>query len=970
MSVEADPVETRLPDPLVDRAVRLFSFLGQAQQLKNPRVTDLDSYRRDGAVHWLHDVPDHDAVHLSPRNGAAAPSDPVLVVERVRRRDPPAPEAGLAGWVQGVLDDPRREPRLLDERLLPDPDVDGSDPGGPPPLRRVHSADLPEVGARFAAFTRLWRDWAEADLRDEPVRTFYGALFSTFVAADGHPEELELVLGTGLLTWRPEGHDAVRRHLLVTALSIVFDEATGRLTVAPGDAIDRTRVELEMLDPGLVGDAQRVNAVRETARDTLVHPLDTDHVAQLARRLVHLLSPDAEYRDEDEPGAPAGRPVASFAPAVVLRTRSQQGLVEICRRIVAQITESGVVPDGVRPLVDPDHTPTVADAGVDGRSDGALVEVDDEPFLPLPVNDVQLRILRQVDTHAQTLIQGPPGTGKTHTAAVLISHLLAQGKRVLVTAQTDRALKEVRSKLPAPIRPLAVSVVGASREDMSDLRVAVERIASAAADYDAVASRHHVEAHLAALDELRRTRAAARHGLLRAREREIHTHDLPGYRGTLADIARGRDEDRGRHEWIEAFAEGNDGRAPLTDDEVTTWLGLLQDEEVRIDEAAARGRLVDPDQIPTPEQLTDRVTTETRTAAAVTGLGVLPTHPAFTGVARLTSSDRHALARQLQGLAAELHALGRRREPWVDEALDDVLHDRQQLWIARRAALGQLVEQARPVVSGLGPATDVTVAGDAAHLVAPARGLLEHLQAGGGVKLDAAGTPRIGTFAARAVKNAAALFERVRVDGTAPVTTSQVDAFLLWVEGTRLLGALDRAWPAGVTIPAEDTLAERLQWHVTELGLLDRLLAFGAAVQQENRRLAAVGLPVPRWAEPQALDDYAALPHATIVVAEAAEAVRPLDELVRLLSDGEHRSDTDAVVGRLADAVRSRDLTAYAAAHGRLVRLHDVRAQVQRRDDLTDRLSAAAPDLAKAVAADPDHPAWIGRLRAFTAAWA
>ena len=100
---------------------------------------------------------------------------------------------------------------------------------------------------------------------------------------------------------------------------------------------------------------------------------------------------------------------------------------------------------GLLPLVDPDFRPTVTG---DRAVDGAVVTVDDELFLPLPVNDVQRQILRRVDTCAQTLVQGPPGTGKTHTAAALLSHLLAQGKRVLVTAQTDRALKEVREKLP------------------------------------------------------------------------------------------------------------------------------------------------------------------------------------------------------------------------------------------------------------------------------------------------------------------------------------------------------------------------------------------------------------------------------------------------------------------------------------------------------------------------------------------
>jgi len=40
-------------------------------------------------------------------------------------------------------------------------------------------------------------------------------------------------------------------------------------------------------------------------------------------------------------------------------------------------------------------------------------------------------------------VQGPPGTGKTHTIGNLVGHLLAQGKSVLVTSHTTKALRMV-----------------------------------------------------------------------------------------------------------------------------------------------------------------------------------------------------------------------------------------------------------------------------------------------------------------------------------------------------------------------------------------------------------------------------------------------------------------------------------------------------------------------------------------------
>lgn len=45
------------------------------------------------------------------------------------------------------------------------------------------------------------------------------------------------------------------------------------------------------------------------------------------------------------------------------------------------------------------------------------------------------------------ILQGPPGTGKTHRIASLCKHLCGQGKSVLITALTNRALMEVADKL-------------------------------------------------------------------------------------------------------------------------------------------------------------------------------------------------------------------------------------------------------------------------------------------------------------------------------------------------------------------------------------------------------------------------------------------------------------------------------------------------------------------------------------------
>lgn len=103
-------------------------------------------------------------------------------------------------------------------------------------------------------------------------------------------------------------------------------------------------------------------------------------------------------------------PVAASAPAVILRRRSQLGLIAVFEHIAAAITETGIVPSGLLPLLDPDYRPVAKP----DPTPGAIMAVDEEIFLPLPLNDRQLDIIRRVDSQARTLVQGLPGTGKTH----------------------------------------------------------------------------------------------------------------------------------------------------------------------------------------------------------------------------------------------------------------------------------------------------------------------------------------------------------------------------------------------------------------------------------------------------------------------------------------------------------------------------------------------------------------------------
>lgn len=959
--------------PLIERARNLFEFLQRAQELKTTSPRTTESYGRDGAVLWLADSPKHPAVAVAHRGGDPAPDDPLLTVDRVARADPPAPDAELARWVTEPLDDPERPPSLRDAiTVVEDADdvaQDGDTAGqvAPPPRTR-RLGDAPEIHDRYRVWIGDWQVWAEQELRDRPVRDFYNELFSAYVKATGSPEDLELVAGMGCLAWEPDNHPPVKRHLFTSPVTITFDDDTARLSVHRVESAEVLKVELDMLDPGLITTPDKVNEVRADARELEAHPLHRDEVGALARRLVHILDADGEYREHDEASNPARNAVATFAPAVILRKRSQRGLVEIFQTIVDQLAGAEHVPDGVVPLVDADHMPRAPDRA----GQGAMITVDDEPFLPMPINDKQRQIIERVDTKAQVLVQGPPGTGKTHTAGALLSHLLAQGKRVLVTAHTDRALREVRDKLPEDIKPLSVSVVGHSREDMADLKVAVQTIATAAHEHDTEDNARAIQDCYDAIDRLRRQRADLHSQLLAAREREVREHEHAGYHGTLAAIARDIEAGAERYGWLLDHVTVTAGdEPPLRSDEIVEWRRHLLDGGLAADESEARTRLLDLDTLPDPNRFADLVSAEHRAATDRDRHEQLTSHSAFDAVLRLDEEQRSQVQRRLHDLAEEADNLAGRREQWMDDALLDVRSGRASEWRARGEKVAELIHWATRPVEWLGPLIEVELppeSGD--RLAALAREVRKHLDGGGKIKTAPDGSPKLGTFTSKVLKHAQPLFDTVRVDGLPPTTPRQLDTVMAWADASKALSALDRAWPDNVHVPAEDTFHERLQWHRTELEQLRRVLELADALEAEEQRLDDLALPSPDWDDLQAVRTYARLVDAAAAQEAWADAAHPLRRLEDVAGEAARWADAAPCVGRLSAAVTARDRDEYAAAYGRLERMWRVRDLVARRDELESRLEAGAPSLSRAIAADPSDDEWSRRLARFVEAWA
>jgi Cdc6-like AAA superfamily ATPase len=204
-----------------------------------------------------------------------------------------------------------------------------------------------------------------------------------------------------------------------------------------------------------------------------------------------------------------------------------------------------------------------------------------DPLFPLPANPEQREIIRTLSRDSGVVVQGPPGTGKTHTIANLVSALLAQGQRVLVTSQKPQALRVLREKMPPDIQALCISMTDVARGGSKELNESVTALSDKFNHF----SRDIHEQRVKTLQERRETsrklisQLKEQIRLSREKEMEVHTYISEGYSGKRSDVAEKVRETEELFTWFPVpLAVDAPTTPPLNSAELQELLSLLRQE--------------------------------------------------------------------------------------------------------------------------------------------------------------------------------------------------------------------------------------------------------------------------------------------------------------------------------------------------------------------------------------------------------
>ncbi len=919
------------------KLTQIFRYVQAFNQLQNPVPQDIQT---QPWVLWLHDLPQHPCI-MRPANTnegsheQEADTDATIIL-KVRRpvlTNAPEPPAAILPWLEQGWQDIHRQV-AIDETKTP---------------------ALFDDPARNKLFNE-WKKKHEIWVRDElPVRATHDvfekiyALYNLFAR---EAEQLELMLGDGLLHWFPQPGRGVYHPILLLRIQLTFDPQIPEFTFSETEATPELYTALLQSLPETY--TINIGNIRQEFEQQQIHPLEPETNTNFYKSLIHQLSPKGFFSEQPLRLRPNDSiPMISRNPVLFLRKRTL-GFSTALETILSSLPTRDDLPEVLGLLAGVEDTSHQAQKAVSSISRQLSPNGEDEEILfSKPANAEQLEIAHSLAHDGAVLVQGPPGTGKTHTIANLLGHLLAEGKSVLVTSHTAKALRVLREKVVEPLQPLCVSVLedGNRKQMESAIEAIVDRLSTIRPGALEPAIHKLTQQRAALINQLR----SLRDQLKKARNSEYQGIIVAGETHSPSDAARYVAKYQATAAWIPT---------PVTPGALCSLseieLHELYQTNVTVTPADEREMvpgLPDPKALPSPVEFE-----QAAAECAQLMQGNLDYRSNFwnPGAHDRTVESLQAIEQKLKRAIEAVQEQVRWRLATLAAGRDGGA--RVQVWndlIAKIEATNMFAAQKEPLLIEYAPTLPDGYPLDDAERIFTA--IITHLEQG--ARLN-------GIRATLFHRDWKPLLEQVRINGQAPTARVHIEALHACVCLQRMRADLRGRWQRQMTTqggPTPEALGPEPERICAQyIAQIRQCLAWYPNVWQPleqeiqrcglhwNQLLSEMPAHLSEFGDLQRLLGLVNTHLPPIIQAEIQR--RRYRSVVAVFNTWQQRLSATTgpaaqaeVVKRLQEALQTRNTQHYRAAIDRLVTLHHCQREAEKRHQLLQKLMATAPGWAMAI---------------------
>ena len=434
--------------------IALYQYI--AEVIKSLKTEKKDIHNEEW-YYFLENLPKHSGItfnYLDSKNTLSYQK--ILQVEKLPFLKPLAIDKELLEWISGDWGDYKSSVKLLSEKIIKE-------------NNSLKVANIPDEKKEI--LEKLLKDrqsWIEDQKKIETVRKLFDVLYSKYLSLDRDSDTLELLVGNGIVKVPNED---IYYPVLLKKVNFSLDAERNLITVVDNSDDDFITQELYL---NFLADVENVNLdnvfkLGDKIIENNIHPISkNDVIKDFFREFIHNLNPRAEFTEDKKISEDDNVITIEWKPILFIR-KKDDGKIEAINNIIKDIEEGGEIPGYLAELV-----------GIIENDKKEIENIPDILFTK-ETNNEQMEIIKNIYSHKAVVVQGPPGTGKTHTIANLLGHFLAEGKNVLITSQTRKALEVLKEKIPNEIQDLCISMLD---DDSSDLGNSVESISEKIAYLD------------------------------------------------------------------------------------------------------------------------------------------------------------------------------------------------------------------------------------------------------------------------------------------------------------------------------------------------------------------------------------------------------------------------------------------------------------------------------------------------------
>lgn len=950
----------RVSDPIRDRAVRLFTFLREVVRLRSSIIRSLDNYEQ---VIFFSDIPQERGCSCIAWGGPPDEENADVWVEirKPRFLNPPELPPKLRDWLR-----PEDLKNSKLETLTPLGEIvaENKNQDQTVILKWAEQVELHETLRSY--FEEKWRPWSEHDQKLQRVQEIYANFFSLYQKQQRLGENFEVVLGLGLLNWKTRRNQIVSRHIITAQTSINFDRHQGVITIGPAGEGAKPSLEYDMLEPDERPNPSDEKAILDQIASIGDALWDGVQIHDALKSWINTVSSNGEYDKSLEPSKIFGEaPLINFSPAIILRRRTERSLLRFYQEIVTKLENGEEIPPAIQWLVK-----DAASAPKPGESDGngpedVLNNVSEitEIYFPLPANEQQQSIADKIRSRQGVLVQGPPGTGKSHTITNLVCHLLAQGKKVLVTSHTARALSVLRSKFPTEFRDLCVSLLGDDRFALQGLEDSVQGITSRYNHWNPRLNQQKVEALEKELDEARREEARKLHELRSIREKDTYVHParFGNYQGTAQAIAARLREEEPKLGWLqETIHEGQE--PPLSDPEfkelLHLWRKITPEKEIDLSKT-----LPELSQLPPPQEFADFVEQEGEAIKNIDAMPSLAKHQNYSVFCSIDKTLVQDFVIRINALLTSFKNITQHQQAWAQKAAFQALADRDQAWRELHKITNEILESISTQVREV---EMLTIAGlterEIQGVKSDAMELLNYLEKGGKIKFLWFTHPK--------VKEHSYLMQEIRVNGKKCNNTVTLRKLLDWINVSDGFSTLKKYWSDFVSdLPTGTFIRQHAEYRdLTEP--LEKCLELHRKVQEIKDRLNSIpGVLEPTWHDLTSLETFKAVAEAALLNQRLHGIKQEMATVEKSLRDASLRPNSHPINTELLQCISNRNSKEYSSKYHEIEMLAQAVADLSRRNELNNQLAASAPKVAQSLKETYSDPSWDEKTDLFVSSW-